>query len=151
MISFANGRKFKERAVISLGQVHIREAYRRALEIQIPKSEINESELLKIYQDPEVLKALTIATVVPQNNNLNGDTVTGGVESEGEIFRSYHFNYTIPIQCGLKSIDGDDTDQVWYMQIAEETQLEIEQRNARIDIDAMWDGIAEIAEAMGGE
>lgn len=147
MVTFNNGKAVKERAVWALDKLQLHDAYRRVIEIQIPEEEITVAELYEIYQNRDACSVITISSALPQNAELNRDTSGGGIETEGNILRASHFNYTIPVQCGKKEIDGE---QFWYMQLAEETPVEIAERKRNAEFDVLWAAFGELSAKVYG-
>ena len=115
-ITFKTGEKFTVNSVWGKSTT-FQGADRKVLEIRIENTGELFEQLKAIYTNPESL----VEIYVEEKND------------EGEITgSSYHNDYTLNMELGLKTIDGV---QYWVMKIAQKTALEIMQEQQAIEIE----------------
>lgn len=100
MITFKNGTTFETTANIG-GTAQYQAAKRETLEFYIAKDSADFDALKAVYSDSEATSEITVTV---------GDT------------QSLHLDYTLPMELGLKTVDGAE---VWYMKLAQKSELEI--------------------------
>ena len=114
-ITFKTGEKFTVKSVWGKSAT-FQGADRKVLEIRLDNGEMFE-QLKSIYTNPEALTEIYV------EEKDDEDNITAS---------SYHNNYTLNMELGLKTIDGV---QQWVMKLAQKTSLEVMQEQQAIEIE----------------
>ncbi len=125
-IKFNNGKQFETVAVYG-GGMTFQNANRDTLEIRIAEENAAFEELKAVYTDADALSEIEV--------------------QDGET-KSLQINYTIPVELGLKQIDGAS---VWCIKIAQKSALELAQEKQAADINDTQLALIELAGMIGGE
>ena len=130
-ITFKNGEQFTVKAVWSKTS-SFQGADRKTLEIRFVNEENLFEKLKSVYSNAETLSEI----YVKETNE------------EGEVLASsYHTDYTLGVELGLKSIEDE---QQWLMQLAQQTVLDTMQEQQALDIEDTQVAIMELAEMIAG-
>lgn len=134
-IKFANGKQLETIAVYG-GGMTFQNANRDTLEIRIAEENAEFDELKALYTDADALSEIEIT-----------DTATGDNGST-ETVQSLHLHYTLPVELGLKQLNGES---VWCMKLAQKSAIEIAQEQQAADINDTQLALIELAGMIGGE
>ena len=130
-ITFKNGEQFTVKAVWSKTS-SFQGADRKTLEIRFVNEENLFEKLKSVYSNAE-----TLAEIYVKETNEKGEVLTS----------SYHTDYTLGMELGLKSIEDE---QQGIMKLAQKTVLEIMQEKQALDIEDTQVAIMELAEMIAG-
>ena len=129
-VTFKNGEQFIVKSVWSKANT-FQGADRKTLEIRFVNEENLFEKLKAIYSNTDTLAEIHV-------KETNGDEV---------ITSSYHTDYTLGMELGLKSIEDE---QQWVMKLAQKTVLEIMQEKQALDIEDTQVALMELAEMIAG-
>ena len=130
-ITFKNGEQFTVKAVWSRTS-SFQGADRKTLEIRFVNEENLFEKLKSVYSNAE-----TLAEIYVKETNEEGEVLAS----------SYHTDYTLGMELGLKSIEDE---QQWIMKLAQKTVLEIMQEKQALDIEDTQVALMELAEMIAG-
>ena len=133
-IKFKNGKQLETVAVYG-GGMTFQGANRDTLEIRIAAENAAFDELKALYIDADALSEIEI-------------TDTAGANGETETVQSLHLHYTLPVELGLKQLNGES---VWCMKLAQKSALEIAQEQQAADINDTQLALIELAGMIGGD
>ena len=134
-IKFKTGKQLETVAVYG-GGMTFQNANRDTLEIRIAEETAEFDELKALYTNTDALSEIEIT-----------DTAAGDNGST-ETVQSLHLNYTLPVELGLKQLNGES---VWCMKLAQKSALEIAQEQQAADINDTQLALIELAGMIGGE
>ena len=117
-ITFKNGETLEAQSVWGRKDV-FQNANRYTLEIRIPATEDIFEKLKAIYTNSDALSEISV-----EEKDENG-TVTAS---------SFHTNFTLGMELGLKSINDAE---MWTMKIARKSEIEIMQEQQAIEIEKL--------------
>ncbi len=138
-IKFKDEKQFETVAVYG-GGMTFQNANRDTLEIRIAEENATFDALKAIYTDADALSKIEICT----EERCVDET---GAETKKEV-KSLQLNYTLPVELGLKQLDGVST---WCMKIAQKSAIEIAQDKQAADINDTQLALIELAGMIGGE
>lgn len=134
-IKFKNGKQLETVAVYG-GGMTFQNANRDTLEIRIAEETAEFDELKALYTNTDALSEIEIT-----------DTAAGANGST-ETVQSLHLHYTLPVELGLKQLNGES---VWCMKLAQKSALEIAQEQQAADINDTQLALIELAGMIGGD
>lgn len=140
MVTFKNGKQIETVAVYG-GPMTFQGANRETLEFRISEDNATFDELKAIYTDSGALSEIEVKEVTEVLSGAGGEKSETEVEDGTEIppetkvkkveVRSLHLHYTIPVELGLRDVDGE---QLWCMKVAQKSEIEIEQAKLAADM-----------------
>ena len=117
-ITFKNGEKLDVNAIWGRKEV-FQNANRDTLEMRISATDDIFENLKSIYTDKNTLSEISV------EEKDNDGNVTAS---------SFHTDYTLGMELGLKSIDGTE---MWIMKVARKSEIEIMQEQQAIEIEKL--------------
>ena len=130
-ITFSTGEELNVKSIWSRTAT-FQGADRKTLEIKVEGAEGMFDTLKSLYTNPESLSEM----------------VSVETDDEGNVISTaLHNGYTLPMELGLKSVDGE---QQWTMKVAQKTALEIMQEQQAVDIEDTQLALIELAEIITG-
>ena len=117
-ITFKNGEKLDVNAIWGRKEV-FQNANRDTLEMRISATDDIFENLKSIYTDRNTLSEISV------EEKDNDGNVTAS---------SFHTDYTLGMELGLKSIDGTE---MWIMKVARKSEIEIMQEQQAIEIEKL--------------
>ena len=117
-ITFKNGETLNVNAIWGRKDI-FQNANRDTLEMRISATEDIFEKLKSIYTDKDALSEISV------EEKDNDGNVTAS---------SFHTDYTLGMELGLKSIDGTE---MWIMKVARKSEIEIMQEQQAIEIEKL--------------